>query len=90
MINYFFPNDYFAIVYFLDRISLLDMKSIVCWKKTPLFEFEIAINDCLLKKPFKGSQYIRPKQRDVYIDLCAQTHIFFVIFFIVIAIKTNH
>ena len=34
MINYFFPNDYFAIVYCIGRISLLlDVKLIVCWKK---------------------------------------------------------
>ena len=33
MMVYFFPNDDFAIVYFIGRISLLDMKLIVLLEK---------------------------------------------------------
>ena len=40
----FSPNDAFAIVYCIDRISLLDIKLIVCWKKSTSFQYEIALN----------------------------------------------
>ena len=44
MIIYSFPNDVFAIIYCIGRITLLYMKLIVCRKKSPLFQFEIAFN----------------------------------------------
>ena len=42
---YLFPNDDFVVVYGICRISLLDMKLIVCLKKSPLCLFEIAFTD---------------------------------------------
>ena len=43
MVIYFFPNEGFAIIYCIGRISLLlYMKLIYGGEKSPLFQFEIA------------------------------------------------
>ena len=44
MILHFYSNDDCAVVNCIGRISFLDMKLIVCQKKS-LFLFEIALND---------------------------------------------
>ena len=43
MIIYFCPNDDCAVVYYVGRISLLDIKFIFFLKKSPLFQLEIAL-----------------------------------------------
>ena len=54
MIIYGFPNDDFARVYCIAKITWLVMKSMFAGRKFPLFQFEIVFNDIWIFPTLKG------------------------------------